>query len=180
MRAHVDDFGPIEMLRFCQPFLVFARVRACMLDCLSVLACYHACLRLCVLAPVLSCLLPCLRACVLACVCVLLFLFSGPPEQVRPPGLKGRLGCIQSNPRASISFLFYLFLRFFLSIFAFALWARTIKNTNCITGPLALPFAHSLAPLTRSLAPHYLLRSRPPMRSLARSLRSLPRSWESE
>ena len=33
------------------------------------------------------------------------------------------------------------------------------------TGPLARPFARSLAPLTRSLA---------------RSLRSLPRSWESE
>ena len=38
------------------------------------------------------------------------------------------------------------------------------------TGPLALPFARLLAPLTCSL------RSCPPLRSL----RSLPRSWESE
>ena len=54
------------------------------------------------------------------------------------------------------------------------------KNTDCSTGPLARPFARSLAPLPRSLAPDCLLRSRPPLRSLARSLRSLPRSWDSE
>ena len=51
------------------------------------------------------------------------------------------------------------------------------------TGPLARLFARSLAPLTRSLAPDCSLCSRPPLRplrSLARSLRSLPRSWESE
>ena len=46
----------------------------------------------------------------------------------------------------------------------------TAKNTDCSAGPLARPFAHSLAPLTRSLAPDYLLRSRPPLRSLVRSL----------
>ena len=33
-----------------------------------------------------------------------------------------------------------------------ALWARTVKNTDCSTGPLARPFARSLAPLIRSLA----------------------------
>ena len=38
------------------------------------------------------------------------------------------------------------------------------------TGPLARPFARSLAPLTRSLAPHYLLCLRAPLRSLVRSL----------
>ena len=45
------------------------------------------------------------------------------------------------------------------------LWARSTKNPDVSTGPLARPFARSLAPLTRSLA---------------RSLRSLPRSWDSE
>ena len=33
-----------------------------------------------------------------------------------------------------------------------ALWARITKNTDWNTGPLARPFACSLAPLTRSLA----------------------------
>ena len=37
---------------------------------------------------------------------------------------------------------------------------------SLITGPLARPFACSLAPLTRLLAPHYLLRLRAPLRSL--------------
>ena len=50
------------------------------------------------------------------------------------------------------------------------LWARTTKNTDCSTWPLARPFARSLAPLTRSLAPDSTLRSRPPLRSLVRSL----------
>ena len=45
------------------------------------------------------------------------------------------------------------------------------KNTDCSTGPLAHPFACSLTPLTRSLAPDC---------SLARLLCSLLRSWESE
>ena len=45
------------------------------------------------------------------------------------------------------------------------LWSITAMNTDCSTGPLARPFARSLAPLTRSLA---------------RSLCSLPRSWDSE
>ena len=51
-----------------------------------------------------------------------------------------------------------------------SLWSRTAKNTDCSTGPLARPFARSLAPLTRSLAPACSLRSRPPLRSLLRSL----------
>ena len=51
-----------------------------------------------------------------------------------------------------------------------ALWLITAKNTDCSTGPLARPFARSLAPLTRSLAPDCSLRSRPPLRSLVRSL----------
>ena len=46
-----------------------------------------------------------------------------------------------------------------------ALWSGTNKNRNESAGPLARPFAHSLAPLTRSLAC---------------SLRSIPRSWVSE
>ena len=46
-----------------------------------------------------------------------------------------------------------------------ALWSGTNKDRDVSTGPLARPFARSLAPLTRSLA---------------RSLHSLPRSWESE
>ena len=45
------------------------------------------------------------------------------------------------------------------------LWARTTKNTDCSTWPLARPFARSLAPLKCSLA---------------RSLCSLPRSWDSD
>ena len=58
-----------------------------------------------------------------------------------------------------------------------ALWARITKNTDCSTGPLARSFAHSLAPLIKSFALDYSLRSRPPLRSLARSL---PRSWDSD
>ena len=50
------------------------------------------------------------------------------------------------------------------------LWLITAKNTDCSTGPLAHPFTLSLAPLTRSLAPDCSLCSRPPLRSLVRSL----------
>ena len=49
-------------------------------------------------------------------------------------------------------------------------WSITAKNTDCSTGPLACPFAGSLAPLTRLLASDCSLRSRPPLRSLVRSL----------
>ena len=51
-----------------------------------------------------------------------------------------------------------------------ALWSGTNKNRDVSTGPLARPFARSLAPLTRSLAPDCLLRLRPPLRSLVSSL----------
>ena len=51
-----------------------------------------------------------------------------------------------------------------------ALWSGTNKNTDVSTGSLARPFARSLAPLTHSLAPDCSLRSRPPLRSLIRSL----------
>ena len=54
-----------------------------------------------------------------------------------------------------------------------ALWARITKNTDWSTGPLARPFTCSLAPLTRLLAPHYSLRSRAPLCSLARLHHSL-------
>ena len=54
-----------------------------------------------------------------------------------------------------------------------ALWSGTNKNRDVSTGPLARPFARSLAPLTRSLAPDCSLRSRPPLRSLICSHRSL-------
>ena len=45
-------------------------------------------------------------------------------------------------------------------------WARIIKNPDESTGPLARPFARSLLPLTRLLAPDCSLCSRPPLRSL--------------
>ena len=64
-----------------------------------------------------------------------------------------------------------------------ARWSGTNKNRDVSTGPLARPFAYSLAPLTRWLAPNCLLRGLPSAAltcSLACSLRSLPRSWESE
>ena len=51
-----------------------------------------------------------------------------------------------------------------------ALWVRSNKNPDESTGPLARPFAHSLAPLTHSLAPPCLLCLRAPQRSHVRSL----------
>ena len=51
-----------------------------------------------------------------------------------------------------------------------ALWSGTNKNRDVSTGPLARPFARSLAPLTRLLASDYSLRSRPLLRSRVRSL----------
>ena len=50
------------------------------------------------------------------------------------------------------------------------LWSKTAKNTYYSTRPLARPFVHSIAPLTRSLALDCSLHSRPPLRSLVRSL----------
>ena len=48
-------------------------------------------------------------------------------------------------------------------------WLRISLNRNVSNGPLAHPLAGSLAPLTRSLAPHCLLRSRASLRLLVRS-----------
>ena len=66
-----------------------------------------------------------------------------------------------------------------------ALRSRKIKNPDVSTEPLARPFTLSLAPLTCTahsslLAPHCSLCSCTPLRSLARSLCSLPRLWVSE
>ena len=73
-------------------------------------------------------------------------------------------------------FLSFFFLLFFLHPrniaslklpprFPLLLWSRITNNPDCSTGPLACPFAHSPAPLTRLLAPPC-------------SLCSLPRSGE--
>ena len=51
-----------------------------------------------------------------------------------------------------------------------SLWSKKAKNTDCSNGPLARPFARSLATLTRLLAPDCSLHSRPPLRSLIHSL----------
>ena len=61
-----------------------------------------------------------------------------------------------------------------------ALWSETNKNRDVSTGPLARPFActahlFACSGLLASLAPSAAL-----THSLARSLRSLPRSWDSE
>ena len=53
---------------------------------------------------------------------------------------------------------------------ASAQWVRTAKNWDVSNGPLARPFALSLAPLTHSLARHCWLRLRAPLRSLVCSL----------
>ena len=37
-----------------------------------------------------------------------------------------------------------------------SLWSKTAKNTDCSTGPLARPFACSLAPLTRGKVNYYM------------------------
>ena len=51
-----------------------------------------------------------------------------------------------------------------------ALWARIIKNPDVSTGPLAHPFACSLALLTHLLVLHCSLRLRALLRSLVYSL----------
>ena len=50
------------------------------------------------------------------------------------------------------------------------LWSGSTKSRDISTGPLARPFARSLAPLTRLLASDCSLCSRPPLSSLVRSL----------
>ena len=72
----------------------------------------------------------------------------------------------------------YAHLIFHFTSFAFTLWSRTAKIPDVSTWPLACLFAHSLAPLTRLLAPltcllarHCLLCSCSPLtRSLTCSL----------
>ena len=59
---------------------------------------------------------------------------------------------------------------FFFSLKWDALWSGTNKNRDVSTGPLARPFARSLALLTRLLAPDCSLRSRPSLHSLVRSV----------
>ena len=54
--------------------------------------------------------------------------------------------------------------------FGAALWSKIEKSTGVSTGLFNRPFAHSLAPLTCSLAPDCSLRSRPPLCSLLCSL----------
>ena len=51
-----------------------------------------------------------------------------------------------------------------------ALWSGTNKNRDVSAGALSRPFARPFAPLTHSLSPDCSLRSRPPLRSLVRSL----------
>ena len=53
---------------------------------------------------------------------------------------------------------------------AVPLWARTTKNRDVSTGPLARPFDLSFAPLTHLLAPPCLLCLCAPLRSLVHSL----------
>ena len=87
--------------------------------------------------------------------------------------IKSHQICFQAQ---SCLFLYLLklsnqsFLRTLTAHFTCTLWSITAKNTDCSTGPLAHPFAHSLALLTRLLVPDRSLRSRPPLRSLVRSL----------
>ena len=52
---------------------------------------------------------------------------------------------------------------------AFTQWFRTSWNRDSSIGPLAHPLAHSLAPLTRLLAPHCSLCSSAPHHSFVRS-----------
>ena len=51
-----------------------------------------------------------------------------------------------------------------------AQWFKTAKNQDICNGPLASPFARLLTLLTHPLAPHCLLCSRAPLRSLIRLL----------
>ena len=60
-------------------------------------------------------------------------------------------------------------------ILSVAPWSGSTKNTDISTGPLACPFARSLAPLTHLLALHYLLRTRALLRLLALFAHSLAR-----
>ena len=61
-----------------------------------------------------------------------------------------------------------------------ALWSGTNKNRDVSTGPLARPFARTAHSITCSGLLVMLAPSAALTRSIARLLRSLPRSWESE
>ena len=62
------------------------------------------------------------------------------------------------------------------SLFTPRLWSRITKNTDWSTGPLARPFACSLAPLTHLLALHCLLCSHVPLAHTTALIHSLTRS----
>ena len=63
------------------------------------------------------------------------------------------------------------------AVFPFHIGYRAHEIDAYKTGPFAPPFPHSMAPLTHMLEAHYLLYSRPPLRSFIRSLaRSLTHS----
>ena len=65
------------------------------------------------------------------------------------------------------------------SFSAVAMWFKTAMNRDVSSGPLALAFARSLAPLTHSLAPLYSLYWRSFLRSFASSL-TLSRTYGKE
>ena len=77
---------------------------------------------------------------------------------------------VQDDERAAHRLRCYRRSRHHLLLHASALWSGTNKERHVSTGPLARPFACSLAPLTRSLALDCSLCSHPPLRSLIRSL----------
>ena len=84
------------------------------------------------------------------------------------------------NYVAHYSLHFFRFVSLRIPVLPETLWARTIKNPDCSTGPLVRLFActaHSFAYCTLLAL---LVRSAALTPLLARSLRSLPRLWESE
>ena len=58
-----------------------------------------------------------------------------------------------------------------------ALWSKTTEKLDISTGPLAHPFARLLALLTHSLTLDCSPHSRPPLRSLVRSLAHFAHSF---
>ena len=64
-------------------------------------------------------------------------------------------------------------LTFVLISAAAPLWSKITNNPDVSTGPLALPFASLLAPLSRSLTPPFLLRLRALLRFFACTLTHL-------
>ena len=68
----------------------------------------------------------------------------------------------------------------FICLSTTSLWARSTKNTDWSTGPLARPFARTAHSFACSALLASLACSAALTRSLARSLCSPPRSWDSE